>query len=219
MIEKKDFRNVVIVGAAVGLLFQPIADNLIKGSAFLSGFAGGHGLTLPLRLGIFLFFLFLAPIALWVASLLGRWRPVLYQFAKFGAVGTLNTFINFGVLNLQSVLTGIASGPLISVFATVSFLAATTNSFFWNRFWTFGAQGGPRAKEAVEFYLISVGGWALDVSAVYAVVNFLRPEAISPQIWLNVGGMAGVAASFLWNFLGYKFIVFKRVAVADNATT
>ncbi len=205
---KKDLRNVTIVGALVGLLFQPIADNLIKGSGFLLKLAGGQAPTSSLRIEIFLFFLLLAPFALFVASVLGRWRPVLYQFAKFAAVGTLNTFINFGVLNLQSLLFSITSGPFISIFATVSFFLATTNSFFWNKFWTFGARGKSQAGETAKFYIISIGGWALDVSAVYLVVNFSHPGAISPQIWLNIGGLAGVAAAFLWNFLGYKYVVF-----------
>ena len=210
---RKDLRNVIIIGAAVGLFFQPIADNLIKGSGLLSKLVGGQALSPLLRGGIFLFFLFLAPAALWVASVLGKWHPVVYQFAKFAAVGTLNTFINSGILNLQSLFFGITSGPLISVSAAVSFLAATTNSFFWNKFWTFGgAQSKSRAEEAVKFYFISIGGLALDVGAVYAVVNYLRPEVVSPQIWLNVGGLAGVAASFLWNFFGYKYIVFKNMA-------
>lgn len=209
---KKDLRNGIIIGGAVGLLFQPVADNLIEGSTLLSGLVGGQKLSSLLRLGVFLFFLFLAPLALWVASLLGKLWPALYQFAKFAAVGTLNTFINFGILNLQSLAFGITSGLLIPVFATVSFLLATTNSFFWNKFWTFGARGKPRSGEALKFYLISGGGWALDVVAIYVVVNFLRPEAVSPQIWLNVGGLAGVAASFLWNFLGFKYIVFRGAA-------
>jgi hypothetical protein len=29
-----------------------------------------------------------------------------------------------------------------------------------------------------------------------------------------VGGLAGVLASFLWNFLGYKFFIFKKSAAA-----
>jgi hypothetical protein len=44
---------------------------------------------------------------------------------------------------------------------------------------------------------------------VSLVVNLLRPPAVPPELWLNVGGLAGVGASFLLNFLGYKYVVFR----------
>lgn len=215
---KKDLGLVTIIGGAVGLLFQPIADNLISGSPFLRDLLGAASLSSLLRIAVFVGFLMFAPLALWVANFLSQFWRVLYQFAKFAAVGTLNTFINFGVLNFLSLFFGKASGPLIPVFATAAFLAATTNSFFWNKFWTFGAKGAAEAKETLEFYLVSVGGWALNVSVVSIVVNYLRPEGVSPQLWLNAGGMAGVAASFLWNFLFYKYIVFKKSDAASPAS-
>lgn len=209
--EKRDIKASAVIGALVGILIQPVIDNIAKGSPLLTNALGGGMLTPPSRLSIFLFFTFFAPSALWIAHWLARVWSVLYQFAKFAAVGTLNSFINFGILNFQSLITGTNSGPLIPLFATIAFLAATTNSFFWNKYWTFGSRGTPGSKEAPKFYLIAMGGWGLDVAAVSLVVNYLHPAAgISPQLWLNIGGLCGVAASFLWNFIGYKYLVFKQ---------
>ena len=211
---KKDFVLVTVIGMAVGILIQPIITNLAKGSPALANFVGSGGFSLSLRILIFLAFSLFAPLALGVAYYIGKIWSVLYQFAKFAAVGTLNTFINFGLLNMQSLATGVTSGPLVALFATVSFLGSTTNSFFWNKFWTFGSKARATAGEAIKFYLVSVGGWTLNVGTVYVVVNFLKPAGISPEIWLNIGGLTGVGASFLWNFLGYKFIVFKNPETA-----
>ncbi len=205
---KKDLLLVTIIGAAVGLLVQPVLLNVLHGSPLLQSKFGTE-VTFGFKVASFVLFLLLAPFALAVARFLNKLVPV-YQFAKFAAVGTLNSFMSVGVLNLLAVLTGIATGPFISLFATVAFLAATTNSFFWNKFWTFQAGGTPHAAETIEFYTIAVIGAGLNVGTVSVVVNYLRPEAMKPELWLNIGALCGIAASFLWNFFGYKYIVFKK---------
>ncbi len=194
---KKDFILVTIIGAAVGLLIQPIIVNLITNPSF------------KLRLVIFFGFLVLAPAALFVAYLLGKIWATIYQFAKFAAVGALNTFIDFGVLNLEIIFSGIAGGAMYSFFKGISFLAATTNSFFWNKYWTFGSRTAANPKETSKFYAVAIVGWIVNVSLASFVVNAMsRPVSISPNLWANIGALTGVAGSFLWDFLGYKFLVF-----------
>jgi putative flippase GtrA len=197
---KKDFLCILVIGFAVGLLAQPIMGNLVS-----------H-LSLALRFAVFFGFLILAPLLLFIAYLIGKFIPVIYQFAKFAAVGTLNTFIDFGVLNLEIFLFSVSSGILYSVFKGISFLAATTNSFFWNKYWTFNSKTPANPKETLKFYVVAIVGWVINVSLASFVVNVLsRPVSFSPNLWANVGALVGVAGSFLWDFLGYKFIVFKQI--------
>ncbi|MCR4328529.1 MAG: GtrA family protein [Patescibacteria group bacterium] len=195
---RKDFVIVTSIGVAIGILAQPILTNVVP------------VITPALRAGVIIGCTVFSPFALFVAYFLGLRVPALYQFAKFGAVGTLNTLISFGLLNLQSLVFHVTSGMLIPVFATVAFVGATTNSFFWNKFWTFGSRENAHTGEAFKFYLVSFIGWGVNVSTVSFVVNVIPHSGISPEIWLNVGGLCGVAASFLLNFLGYKFWVFKN---------
>jgi len=197
---KKDFLCILVIGFAVGLLAQPIIGNLVS-----------H-LSLALRFAVFFGFLVLAPLLLFIAYLIGKFIPVIYQFAKFAAVGTLNTFIDFGVLNLEIFLFSVSSGILYSVFKGISFLAATTNSFFWNKYWTFNSKTPANPKETLKFYVVAIVGWVINVSLASFVVNVLsRPISFSPNLWANIGALVGVAGSFLWDFLGYKFIVFKQI--------
>jgi len=197
---KKDFLCILVIGFAVGLLAQPIIGNLVS------------QLSLALRFAVFFGFLVLAPLLLFIAYLIGKFIPVIYQFAKFAAVGTLNTFIDFGVLNLEIFLFSASSGILYSVFKGISFLAATTNSFFWNKYWTFNSKTPANPKETLKFYVVAIVGWVINVSLASFVVNVLsRPISFSPNLWANVGALVGVAGSFLWDFLGYKFIVFKQI--------
>jgi putative flippase GtrA len=202
---KKDFRLISIIGAAVGLLSQPILVTL----------AGSFGinLTTGLRLAVFAGFTILAPLALLTLSFLGRIMPVLYQFGKFAAVGVLNTMVDVGVLNLEIVIFGTPSAWPYRIFKAISFLAATTNSFFWNKFWTFNSPEPANPSQTVKFYLVAIGGFLLNVGvASYVFSSVVRPLSVSPNLWANIGAIAGVASAFLWDFLGYKYLVFKKTA-------
>ncbi|OGY98851.1 MAG: hypothetical protein A3B13_02270 [Candidatus Liptonbacteria bacterium RIFCSPLOWO2_01_FULL_45_15] len=203
---KKDFWLSLVIGGLVGILLQPLISNF---SADISGLA-----VIPLiefRVMAFFVFLFGAPLALFIFFILSRFVPVLYQFAKFACVGILNTSVDLGIFNLATFLYG--SLPVASVFAmfkAVSFLTATTNSFIWNKYWTFGANSKPQAGEIFKFYTIAIIGGFLNVGVATAVrtANF---SFVSPNTLVNfVAPICGILAVFLWNFIGYKYVVFKK---------
>lgn len=202
---KKDLGLGLVIGGAVGLLIQPILTNIGSNIPLL-----GPTPSLAIRAGIFSVFLLAGPIGIYAGYIIGKLHPVIYQFAKFAATGTLNTFINLGALNIMISLTGIASGYIYSLFVLIGFLLATTNSFIWNKFWTFGDASGVQAKQTFAFYGLTAVGAMLNVGVASFIVNYITSPGIPPAAWANVGGLAGVAASFAWNFLGYKFFVFKK---------
>lgn len=202
---KGDLLKVSVIGAAVGLLVQPILGNV----------AGTVQTFVPLSLGAVRLFAFaglfaLAPLALWVASIIGRFLPVIYQFAKFAAVGTLNTFVDLGVFNLETFVWGSEpTGTIFAVFKAISFLAATTNSYFWNKYWTFGSTSRPQVAEAIKFYAIAIAGGLVNVGVATSVFTLASRGAVSPEVWTNlVSPLSGIFAALLWNFVGYKFFVF-----------
>jgi putative flippase GtrA len=206
MMTKKDFWAGLVIGAGVGLLIQPILANNLPASI---------SLTLAMRIGLFVFFTLLAPLALWIASLIAKlWKGV-YQFAQFAAVGTLNSFVDVGVFNLETFLYGSSfiGNVLFAVFKAVSFLFATTNSFLWNKNWTFNDAGEKNsASKVTEFYSVAIVGWVLNVGVATAV-KVMGPAGSSS--WVNiVAPLGGIAASFAWNFIGYKYFVFKKKAPA-----
>ncbi|MGB7957855.1 MAG: GtrA family protein [Minisyncoccia bacterium] len=205
--QKKDFRLILVVGVAVGLLIQPIILNVLPQVHL--GILG--------RILIFVFFAVFAPFALWIADLVSRWWKGLYQFAQFAAVGTLNSFIDVGVFNLETFILGTAavSTTMFAVLKAISFLCATTNSFFWNKYWTFSSSSttdgsAHQTKETISFYVVAFIGWAVNVG-VATLVKTLEPSGIAARVWVNiVAPVFGIAASFLWDFFGYKYLVFKK---------
>ncbi|MFZ2226323.1 MAG: GtrA family protein [Candidatus Moraniibacteriota bacterium] len=138
--------------------------------------------------------------------------PILKQIVKFVIVGGINTGIDFLVLNIEMALTGITSGLGMLVLNTISFSVATTNSFFMNKRWTFEDKGA--SQEGVkfsQFLLVSIIGIIINTGVVYLITSFTTPLfGLSPQLWANVAKLLATGISLVWNFIGYKFFVFKR---------
>jgi len=136
------------------------------------------------------------------------------QFIKFFLVGAVNTGIDFWILNFLIYLTGKSSGIYYTIFKTVFFYNSRTNSYFMNKNWTFKtalAESPAKAKEFLKFVGVYFVGGAINVGVATYVVNCIKaPIGISPILWANIGACASVVFTLTWNFLGIKFIVFKR---------
>lgn len=109
--------------------------------AFFLFILGQAKIKIPYSWLLIIIFPTLAAIGLFVASIIGKKLPIIFQAAKFFLVGTLNTFIDLGVLNILILITATAAGLFYSIFKTISFVGATINSYFWNKFWTFEKKG------------------------------------------------------------------------------
>ncbi|MBI3046572.1 MAG: GtrA family protein [Candidatus Harrisonbacteria bacterium] len=196
---KKDLKISFLVGIVAGVLMLPTLRNLgvilnLKVALLATG-----GLTVFTPVGYL--------VAYWLSK---RW-PVLLQFVKFGIVGGLNAMIDLGVLNLLIYFSGLAAGFWYSVFKSVSFITAVFNSYFWNKYWTFKSENRVVKSEFLKFFLVNLFTFALNVGTASVLVNVVgKPAGISAELWANVGAVSAVFISLFINFLGMKFIVFKR---------
>lgn len=203
--KKLDILAALIIGEIDAWLIILIAKNIketIAGYPFLPPLINFLPIILPI----------LTVLAVFVAHFIGKKILVIFQFVKFALVGTLNTFIDLGVLNLLILISGIASGLLFSVFKGISFIMAVVNSYFWNKFWTFKKKKTVRApKEFLQFFLITVIGFLINVGIASLIVNVFGPQfGMTENLWANVGGITAAIIASIWNFCGYKFIVFKK---------
>lgn len=200
MTAKKDLKFAALAGALIAILALPIINNLGLPPALQP--LGGVGISAVLFILTLLGFLIL--------DFFSRWLPLLRQITKFVIVGGLNTFLDFAILNFLIASSGIATGLGYSFFKGISFLVAVTNSYFWNKYWTFEATG-KKELQFLQFIVVSAIGLFINVGVASFIVNNVgAPGSISPALWANIGALVAVAASLIWNFLGYKFIVFRR---------
>ncbi|MFH1161793.1 MAG: GtrA family protein [Candidatus Jorgensenbacteria bacterium] len=196
----RDYCLAAVIGFLVGWLVLLPAANL------------GYGVTVPLAAASVVGFSLFAPLALSVLRYLSRFWGVLSQFGKFAAVGTLNTLLDLGVLNFLIWESGVAKGFPFVGFKAVSFLVASTNSYFWNKFWTFQSRLPVSGLEYLRFVLFTFVGALLNVGVASLVVNVVgAPAGVGERLWANIAALLAVASSFLWNFLNYKHIVFKEL--------
>ncbi len=84
-----------------------------------------------------------------------RTRREVTRFLKFSVVGAIGAVVDFGTFNLLSTVLG-----LWSVAASIlSFSAAVTSNFLWNRNWVYpDSRAKPVAAQAAQFALVNVVG-------------------------------------------------------------
>src|SRR3989338_10244675 len=136
--KNKDFLLAGIAGFLTGLFILPTLKNIKISS-------GGYLIMIGIVAGVPL----LWALALVVGRFLSRWLSWLYQFVKFCVVGFLNAAIDFGVLNLLSLYTGLTSGLIIGGVNVPGFVVAATNSYFCNKFWVFSHKR--KASESINY--------------------------------------------------------------------
>jgi putative flippase GtrA len=197
MLKKSDVTISIIIGFLIGILFLIIFKNV--------------GTEIPYRWLLPIVFSFLTLLGIFLAAFIGRKLSIVWQAAKFLLVGTLNTFIDLGVLNLLILISGIASGGLYSAFKGISFAIAVINSYFWNKFWTFKrSKTTAPGKEFLQFFIVSIVGLGINVGSASLVVNVIGPQfGLTAEIWANIGAIIAALCGMTWNFIGYKFIVFR----------
>jgi putative flippase GtrA len=187
----------LILGGIIGLFLAFI----------LQGF--GFGIFSPWILILVL--PILAVIGTFIGELIGKKIPIILQLIKFAMVGFANTAVDFGILNLLMAASGIYSGKNIFFLNSISFIVAVIHSFFWNKFWTFRVKKTEATKEFLQFLIVSIIGLLLNSAIVYMITTWMKPMFGMGEIsWANAGKIAATVISLIWNFIGYKFIVFKK---------
>src|SRR3989344_3315849 len=153
-IRKKDLFLAGLAGELAVLLSFPILKNLQI--FYILAKAGIN------TVGFSVFWILLVPTgamaALYFFYFLAKYKNHIgfFELGKYGIIGVLNTMLNAGIYNFLIFITDIASGFTIDIFFVVAFIATVTNSFFWNKFWTFTEKKIENIKrEAVQFFIIS----------------------------------------------------------------
>lgn len=215
---RKDFYRSLVAGGAVAVLSIPILKNV-----GLLGFFVNHDLAYKVTM-IFFWAVFLALVTALIIyavykTTFSKW-PVIFEVSKYGVIGLLNTFLSAAIFNLLIIITGTGKGLMVDVFVTIAFAVTTSHSFLWNRIWTFNAKGsGNHKKEYAAFFAITGFVSLVNVFLMHVLVNTIgSPEFLDENVWTNLSFVMLIPVSFLGNFFGYKFFVFKTDAdAAKNA--
>lgn len=127
------------------------------------------------------------------------------QFVKFAFVGFLSFIVDWGVyfvLTRYALLFYLAAKAL-------SFVAAATNSYIFNRRWTFRSSDKKIVQEFTKFFIISLIGLGLNTLIMYLAVHYLKINDL-----VAVAVATGIV--LFWNFFANKFWTFKVSDVQES---
>lgn len=207
---KKDILLAALAGEISAWLSLPILKNvkvfdiLAEEGINALSFSAIWILLVPIGTAIMIsIFYFLAKI---------RNQVGFFQLGKYGVIGILNTFLNAGIYNFFIFTTDIAFGLMLDLFFAVAFVITVTNSFFWNKFWSFEERGVENIKkEAIQFFGISAAVALMNMGILHLIVNIIgAPIGIDQKIWANIALGFTIITAFLGNFFSYKYIVFSN---------
>jgi len=189
----------LITGEGVAWLFVWF----VKKSEFELGFSVW---LLPIFLPV------LALICLWFAYFIGKKFLFVFQLAKFLLTGAFFSLIDLVVLNFLMIRFGVTEGIPYLIFVAVSFIAATCFKYAADKYWAFENAGKNQlGLEFGKFFTITLISAGIQIGVADLVVNEIGAQfGIDPLIWGNIGKIAGITVASAWNFIGYKFIVFKK---------
>lgn len=125
------------------------------------------------------------------------------QFLTFAVIGIGNTIIDFGIYYVLTRHTEFFNYHTDWRYAanSISFLIATTFSFWANRSWTFRRKGWPTPMEALRFYTTTLGGLLVNNFVLFIFSSFIGINDLISKIFSTI-------FSTVWNFTFKKLWVF-----------
>jgi len=143
----------------------------------------------------------------------------LLQFARFCVVGTSNAVIDFGVLNAAlAAFPTRATLPLLA-YNTAAVVLAATNSFVWNRRFTFRVRGPLQAGEVARFAVVAVSTAGLNDLVLLTLSSLFPVFMASGALGANVLKLGAILGAMALSFFGMRCWVFigKRLSTASPA--
>ena len=184
-------KNDIIFASLAGLLVSWLAID----------FLGLYGLAFVVIFPI------LSVIGLYITEYIGEKKPFVKQIGKFFLIGSFADVIDIKVFQLLFWL-----APFSLTFKTISFLTATFVKYWVNKHWAFEKpEKDGIKKEAIQFFGVTLIGLTLNVSSFYYFTKILGTQfGLSSIIWTELSIIFAALVAAVWNFLGYKFLVFKK---------
>jgi putative flippase GtrA len=151
-------------------------------------------------------------LGLYICYLIGKRFIVVFQAGKFFLIGVLTTLFDLGIMNVLIWIFGQASGWTYNTMKGISFLLATAAKYWGNKFLAFEKNEKERIKtEFAQFLAVTSISLLVNVGVASFIVNTVGPQfGLNQTIWANIGAIVASALGSIFNFIGYKFIVFKK---------
>jgi putative flippase GtrA len=139
------------------------------------------------------------------------------RFFRFAIVGASGAVVDFGILNLFTLVFKVAYVPS----SVVSFIMAVLNNFLWNRYWTYpDSRSKHVAKQLTQFAIINIIGLAirtpllafLEGVLIRWFTTILPKDFLSPTfVGHNIGLAIAILVVMLWNYIANRYWTYNDV--------
>jgi putative flippase GtrA len=120
-----------------------------------------------------------------------------FQLVKFCAVGASGYVVNLTVFALCVEVLDMHHLAA----ATVAFVVAVLNNFWWNRHWTFRAGRGHAGFQAARFFTVSVAAFLFAASMLELLVSVAElPELPAQAISIVLATPLNFIGNKMWSF-------------------
>ena len=152
----------------------------------------------------------MAILSRWIDRLLAAWheRAIVLKAISFGAIGVLNTAIDFSVFWVA-----VQKFAVPVVLANVlAWLVAVSASYAMNSFITFAPESGRklRWRAYATFAASGIAGLIANTATLVVALKFMPLLTANPDYQLATSKACAILVSFLVNFSLSHFVVFRR---------
>ena len=125
----------------------------------------------------------------------------------FAIIGGFNTVVDFGLL----ILLGHAGLNRVAA-NTISTGVAFAISFFFNRKYTFQSNSKKIVREIILFIAVTLFGlWVIQNVIIWFLAPIIATQfSVSIETSILIAKLFATAASLVWNYLMYNYVVFKN---------
>lgn len=189
----------------IDIIFALICGRIVAWLTY--DFLKGYGIEISSYKWLLYYALPIISLAcLWLAYLIGKKLLFVFQAAKYFLVGIFVTIIDLKLFEF-----------LVWIFPTItskaiSFLISTYIKYWGNKHWVFEkSKKEGIGQEFFQFVIVTVIGLGIDVGSFFYFTKIMGPQFGTPaDVWIKLSVIFAALVAVIWNFLGYKFFVFKK---------
>ncbi|WP_241535914.1 GtrA family protein [Indiicoccus explosivorum] len=150
-----------------------------------------------------------------IMSFFRRNKQGITQYANYTVVGICCAAIDLLVLNLLLVLFPSADTTVLTLFNTIAYTAAVTNSYYWNSKFTFKVK--KTRKQLIPFILQAAASLAIANAVFIGGLWAIEQLSLFPR-WISTNIAKGLSMylSFLSSFFFNKYFVFRPALQAKE---
>jgi putative flippase GtrA len=147
----------------------------------------------------------------------------LSRFLKFSVVGAIGFVVDFGTFNLLHARAGLSDVTA----SVISFLAAVTSNFVWNRYWTYpDSRTKSVRRQATQFAVVSLAGLAIRTPAfalllgpctalaesILGAIPAIEAATTADTLGANIALATVVVIVLFWNFFVNRYWTYADVS-------